>query len=195
MSTLENEVESFSPSSTAEWRQWLLENHEKKQAVWLVLYKKTANKPTIGWGEAVDEALCFGWIDSIAKSIDGERRKQFFSKRKPNGTWSKINKEKVAKFIAEGKMRSAGLKCIEIAKQNGSWTILDEVEALIIPTDLEDAFKEFSGSKDFFLNLSRSNKKAVLQWIVLAKRAETRAKRVNEVAELASKNLKPKHLL
>ena len=186
------DIETFSPTSRQDWRQWLEENHRSKPAVWLVQYKKNAKMPTISWSEAVDEALCFGWIDSVRKSLDEDKFIQFFSKRKARSTWSKVNKEKIQRFIAEGLMTEAGYKSIEIAKQNGSWTILDEVEELVIPEDLDKAFAIQTGSKDFFLCLSKSAQKAILQWLVLAKLAETRQKRINEIAELASQKLKPK---
>ena len=182
----ENEI--FYPTSQTEWRQWLLENHVSKQSVWLVFYKKTSAKPSITWSEAVDEALCFGWIDSKRISIDQEKSHQFFSKRKAISTWSRINKEKVEKLIANEQMTPEGFKCIEIAKQNGSWTILDEVEELIIPKDLEVAFKTKPNSIDYFLGLNKSIRKAMLQWLVLAKRPETRQKRISEIVELAEKN-------
>lgn len=175
-----------------EWRQWLEENHRSKQSVWLICNTRKSGSPTIHWSELVDEALCFGWIDSTRKSIDETRFKQLFSKRKPQGTWSRINKEKIQRLIAGGLMTQAGLDVIDAAKQNGSWTILDEVEELIIPSDLENAFKEHTGSKDYFLGLSKSVRKMMLQWIVLAKRPETRQKRINEIALLAGQNKKPK---
>ncbi len=168
------------------------ENHNSKQSVWLIYYKKKSNMPSITWSDAVDEALCFGWIDSKAKPIDEEKYLQFFSKRKSRGTWSKVNKIKIEQLIADGKMAQAGLDIIALAKQNGSWAILDEVEELIIPQDLELAFQTKPGSKDFFLGLSKSVKKSILQWVVLAKQAETRQKRISEIAELASQKLKPK---
>ena len=184
------DIETFSPTSRQDWRQWLEENHRSKSAVWLVYYKKQAKMPTISWSEAVDEALCFGWIDSVQKPIDGEKFMQFFSKRKPKSVWSKINKGKVQQLIAEKKMTEDGYKTIEIAKQNGSWTILDEVEELVIPEDLDKAFASQIGSKDFFLSLSKSAQKAILQWLVLAKRPETRQKRIDELVELAEKKQK-----
>jgi uncharacterized protein YdeI (YjbR/CyaY-like superfamily) len=190
----QNETESICPASQQEWRQWLIENHVSAQSVWLVCYKKKSGIATVSWSEAVDEALCFGWIDSVRKTVDDNSFVQFFSKRKTNGTWSKINKEKIKQLISAGLMTKAGFESIEIAKQNGSWTILDEVEELIIPQDLEQAFITQQGSKDYFLSLSKSVRKAILQWIVLAKQPATRQKRIAEIAELASKQLKPKHL-
>jgi uncharacterized protein YdeI (YjbR/CyaY-like superfamily) len=188
----ENNIDVFYPKSKLEWRKWLQKNHQSKQSVWLVFYNKSSTKPTISWSEAVDEALCFGWIDSKKIAIDTETSHQFFSKRKAKSTWSKINKNKIANLITDGLMAEAGLQSIEVAKQNGSWTILDEVEELIIPKDLEKAFKSYPGSKEFFLSLSKSTKKGFLQWIVLAKLPETRQKRIGEIAELASQKLKPK---
>ena len=186
------ETETFYPTNPQTWREWLQKNHGSKESVWLVQHKKKSGKPSISWSEAVDEALCFGWIDSIRKTRDDDTFIQFFSKRKANSTWSKVNKEKVEKFIADGRMTVAGLKSIETAKQNGSWSILDEVEELVVPHDLEQGFKTKPGSKDFFLSLSKSVKKSILQWIVLAKREETRQKRIDEIVELASQKLKPK---
>ncbi|MFN0255062.1 YdeI/OmpD-associated family protein [Pedobacter ureilyticus] len=184
--------ETFYPKSKQEWRQWLVENHQSKQSVWLLQYKKKSGKPSVEWGDAVDEALCFGWIDGMRKSIDEESFVQFVCKRKPKSGWSKINKEKIERLIAEGLMTEAGLKSIEIAKQNGSWALLDEVEGLTIPQDLDLAFEANVGAKDFFLSLSKSVRKMILQWIAFAKKPETRQKRIKEVAELAAKKQKPK---
>lgn len=186
------EVETFCPASREEWREWLKENHHSSQSVWLIQYKQKSAKPSIPWSDSVDEALCFGWIDSTRKTIDEERFVQFFCKRKPNSNWSKINKVKVQRLIEQGLMTEAGFKSIETAKKNGSWSILDEVEELVIPQDLTDAFRSQPGSQDYFNSLSKSVKKMILQWIVLAKRAETRQKRIGEVAELAAQKLKPK---
>jgi uncharacterized protein YdeI (YjbR/CyaY-like superfamily) len=187
-----NEIETFCPTSRKDWRKWLQKNHTSKQAVWLICYKKKCNIPTVVWSDAVDEALCFGWIDSIRKTLDEEKFIQFFSKRKPNGTWSKVNKEKINQLIEKGLMTSAGFASIEKAKQNDSWTILDEVEELKIPKDLLKEFKSKPGSKKFFLSLSKSVQKVNLQWIVLAKRVETRQKRITEIAKLSYQKKKPK---
>lgn len=191
---LNKEVETCCPQSRTDWRQWLKKNHQSKHSVWLVYYTKKSNLPSLSWSEAVDEALCFGWIDSTKKTIDDSSFMQFFSKRKPKSNWSKINKEKVQKLIEKGLMTQGGLDSIETAKQNGSWNILDEVEELIVPNDLENAFKEHVSSKNYFLNLSKSTRKIILGWIVTAKRQETRQKRIDEVVESAGQNLKPKHM-
>jgi uncharacterized protein YdeI (YjbR/CyaY-like superfamily) len=189
---MEKEIEMISPKSRQEWREWLQENHDKKQSVWLIYYKKKSNIPTVKYSEAVDEALCFGWIDSKAKPLDEEKFMQFFSRRKPKSVWSGINKEKIERLINEGLMTKAGYHIIEIAKQNGSWTILDEAEALTIPKDLDEAFQTRQNAKNYFSGLSRSDKRNILQWLVLAKRQETRQKRISEIAELADQKQKPK---
>jgi len=175
-----------------EWRQWLEKNHRSKQSIWLICNTQKSDLPTIPWSDLVDEALCFGWIDSTRKSIDETRFKQLYTKRKPKGTWSKINKEKIQRLIATGQMTGAGLEVIEAAKQNGSWTILDAVEELIIPEDLEKAFNKYTGAKDYFLSLSKSIKKQILYWVISAKKPETRQKRVDEIAGLAGQHKKPR---
>lgn len=186
------EKETFYAESRQAWRKWLEENHLSRQSIWLIQYKKNSGKPTLSWSEAVDEALCFGWIDSTRKTLDAETFIQFFTRRKVNSVWSRINKDKIERLIEEGLLAPAGYVCIERAKQNGSWNILDEVETLRIPSDLEDAFDCRPGSGDFFLGLSKSVRKSILQWLVLAKRPETRQKRIDEIAELAAQQKKPK---
>ena len=187
------EVETFYAASREEWRHWLKENHDSSLSVWLLQYKQKSAKPSLSWSEAVDEALCFGWIDSTRKTVDEESFIQFFTRRKPKSNWSKINKVKVQKLIDEGRMTDAGLKSIEVAKKNGSWSILDDVEELIVPKDLEEAFKSQPGSEEYFSNLSKSMKKMMLHWITVAKRPETRLKRITEITEQAAQNQKPKH--
>lgn len=177
----ESETGSIHPKSRKQWRTWLQKNHQKKDAVWMICYRKETGRPTLAWSDAVDEALCFGWIDSIRKSIDGEKFVQRFSKRKPKSTWSKINKQKIKRLTKEGLMTEAGLKIIETAKQNGYWSILDDVEELIIPADLEKAFKKKRGSKKYFMKLNRSTKRLLLLGLVMAKTAATRTKRISEI--------------
>jgi len=187
-----NELEEYCPHDKKDWRKWLEKNHAKKEAVWLIFYKKKSSNYNLSWSESVDEALCFGWIDSVKKTIDSETYKQYFSKRKAKSNWSKINKDKVKTLIEQGLMKEECYKSIEIAKENGSWTILDEVEALVIPDDLKEGFTNFEGSMEFFDSQSKSVKKILLHWVVSGKRKETRQKRVLEIAENASQNLKPK---
>jgi len=185
-------MNSYCPTNKEDWRNWLKKNHLIKDSIWLIFYKKKSPNPNLSWSEAVDEALCFGWIDSTKKAIDSEKYKQYFCKRKPKSNWSKINKDKVKVLIKQGLMEERGYKSIEVAKENGSWTILDEVEALVIPEDLKEEFANHKGSMEYFDSLSKSAKKILLYWVVSAKRKATRQKRILEIAENASKNLKPK---
>jgi uncharacterized protein YdeI (YjbR/CyaY-like superfamily) len=178
-------IETICPESRQQWRQWLHENHNRKRSIWLIYHKKKSSMPTVNWSEAVDEALCFGWIDSKKQSIDEEKYMQFFCKRKSNSTWSKVNKVKIQRLAEAGLMAQAGFNSIETAKLNGSWAILDEVEELIIPEDLEQEFQKRPDSKKYFISLSMSDRKNILQWLVLAKRQQTRLKRIQEIGELA----------
>jgi uncharacterized protein YdeI (YjbR/CyaY-like superfamily) len=124
---------TFYPKSITAWRAWLAKNHATETCIWIIYYKQHTKQPSIKYSEAVDVALCFGWIDSTARPIDEDTYMQYFCKRKPNSTWSRVNKLKIERLLAEGLMAEAGLQCIEVAKQNGSWIILDDVEMLVIP--------------------------------------------------------------
>ena len=145
------------------------------------MYKKDAGVPTLSWQQAVEEALCFGWIDSTRRPLDDEKFIQYYCKRKPKSFWSKINKDKVKQLIEQGLMTEAGLKSIQIAKKNGSWTSLNDVEAMKIPAELEARFKLVPGSKARFLSLARSVRKVMLFRVMNAKRPETRTKRIDEI--------------
>ena len=186
------DVEDYCPENKQDWRKWLELNHDKKDAVWLVFYKKKSPNYNLSCSDSVDEALCFGWIDSTKRTIDTERYMQYFSRRKPKSIWSKINKDKVDYLTSENLMQEAGYKSIELAKKNGSWSMIDEVEALVIPKDLKKEFDKRKGALEYYESLSKSAKKILLGWVILAKRTETRQKRIIEIAENASRKLKPK---
>ena len=188
------ELPTYCPTSRAEWRAWLAEHHQTKQSIWLVYYRVSTNVASITWSEAVDEALCFGWIDSTKKTIDEERYMQYFSKRKPVSNWSKINKDKVAMLIESNLMTKAGLHSVETAKQNGAWVLLDDIENLVVPDDLRLALLAHDNAMDFFESQSKSKKKLVLYWVMSAKRTETRMKRIAEVARSAARGTRPAQL-
>ncbi len=183
--------ETFCPKNRKAWRKWLEKNHQSRQSIWLMCRKASFGAPNITWDEAVDEALCFGWIDSTKRTWNEEFFIQYYCRRKPKSTWSKINKEKVERLIAEGLMTAEGLKCIEVARENGSWTMLESVDDLIVPEDLEDALVNTPGAKAFYESLSDSKKKQILTWILFAKQDETRVKRINKVAEYAGRGEMP----
>lgn len=176
-----------------DWRNWLLKNHDKEFSVWLIIYRKESKIPSVYYPEAVDEALCFGWIDSLPNKRDDKSYYQFFSRRKPKSNWSKVNKQKVENLLKEGLIHPAGLAVIELAKQNGNWVALDEVEQIIIPDDLEKGFKKNKVALKNWDNFSLSSKRGILEWIFNAKRPETREKRIKETIELAEKNIKANH--
>ena len=144
-----------------EWRAWLEKNHSSKPSIWLIYYRKATNMPSLTWSEAVDEALCFGWIDSTKKTIDEQRYMQYFCPRKPTSTWSKVNKDKVAQLIESKAMTEAGLKCIKIAQENGTWSLLDDVDNLVVPAELRAALEQ-EGALDFFEAQSTTIKKQLL---------------------------------
>lgn len=190
---LKNGIKTFYAKSQKEWRQWLEKNHESEKSVWLIIYKKESKTKSVYYPEAVDEALCFGWIDSKPNKRDAESFYQYFSKRNPKSNWSKVNKEKVKRLLAEGLITKSGLLAIEIAKQNGTWNALDEVEEIIIPDDLQKAFSKKKSALTNFEKFPRSSKRGILEWILNAKRPETRQKRIQETVDLAEKNIKANH--
>ena len=169
------------PRDRHHWRSWLEAHHAEHKNVWLVYHKKSSPTPTLTWSEAVDEALCFGWIDSRAQPIDAYRYRQFFSQRKPESGWSAVNKQKVKELIAAGKMMPAGHLSIEVARTKGAWSLLDDVEALVIPEDLARAFTLDSEAKRRFAALSHSAKRTALYGLLMAKRPATRAKRITAI--------------
>ena len=187
------DAQEFCPTNRSEWRQWLSSHHQKENAVWLIFYKKSAPQYNLSWSDAVDEALCFGWIDSTKRPMDDDRYKQYFTQRKAKSNWSKINKDKVKELIASGLMEQAGMDSITIAKQNGSWTFLDAVEALEVPKDLKAAFDQHEIAQNFYNELSNSLKKGVLYWVISAKRQATREKRIQDIVDSALEGRLPKH--
>ena len=171
----------------AAWRAWLRENHATSPGVWLVYYKKDTGKPSVTWDEAVEEALCYGWIDSKVNRMDEARYKQVFMPRKAGSVWSRVNKERLEHLIAANKMTPAGQAKIDRAKADGSWTFLDSVENLEIPADLFTALVETGNAWTNFSAFPDGSKKQILLWIKTAKRDETRAKRIREAAERAAR--------
>ena len=174
-------AKEFCPKNQKEWRAWLKQNHKKEDSVWLVYIKKGFPDHNLSWSEAVDEALCFGWIDSTSNSIDDKFYKQYFCRRNPKSHWSKINKDKLKVLQKHNLIEEAGLKSIEIAKENGSWEFLDDIEALVIPEDLKQALSNSKKAQKYFDELSNSQKKQLLFHVKSAKRPETRERRIKEI--------------
>lgn len=169
----------------AAWRRWLARHHARSPGVWLVFDRATHRKDRLPYADAVEEALCVGWIDSTVRPLNGEQYCQLFTPRKPRSTWSKLNKTRVARLEAAGLMRPAGLAAVALAQVNGAWTSLDQVEALTVPPDLATALARTEGAKAGFASLAPSARKGYLHWISQAKGAETRSRRIAEVVKLA----------
>lgn len=179
---------SLTVTSRAAWRAWLAAHHTEPGGVWLVTFKKASGKPRPSYNDVVEEALCFGWVDSLGRKLDGERTMLYFAPRKAGSGWSRPNKERIERLVASGQMTAAGLEKVEAAKRDGSWTVLDAVERLELPPDLVTALDERPGAAANFAAFPRSAKRGILEWIANAKRPETRARRVSETATLAARN-------
>jgi uncharacterized protein YdeI (YjbR/CyaY-like superfamily) len=178
--------EEFHAHSRADWRAWLAEHHDSSEGVWLVTYKKGTGKPGVTYDEAVEEALCFGWIDSRPSKLDDQRSRLLYTPRRPKSPWSTLNKTRIEQLIAEGLMTPAGLAKIEQAKRDGSWAIYDAIEAVTMPPDLEAALAAVPGAAETFRGFSASATKQLLWHVESAKRPETRAKRIAEIVRAAS---------
>lgn len=177
----------FQVESREGWRRWLGANHDNESGVWAVTFRKGGGGPIVGYDDLVEEALCFGWVDSRGGKLDERRTMLRFTPRKPASNWSRPNKERVERLEQEGLIEPAGAAAIRSAKADGSWSALDEVEDLIVPDDLAEAFGRHAGSAAEWEAFPRSAKRGILEWIVNAKRAETRQKRLEETASRAAK--------
>lgn len=176
--------------SRAQWRNWLQENHTQPDSIWLLTYKKLRPEYYLSYAEIVEEALCFGWIDSLPGKLDAERTMLLLSPRRKGSPWSALNKKRVADLIAKGLMRQPGLAKIERAKADGSWTLLDAIEKLQMPPDLYAALQANPAASRHWDQFPPSAKKGLLQYLASAKRPETRAKRIAEIVAKAAINVK-----
>jgi len=189
------DYKSFHPKTRIEWRQWLAKNHSISPGVWMVYYKKETGKKKFVYAEAVEEALCFGWIDSAPKKIDDKRSSLKFTPRKPKSIWSKLNKQRVEKLVEKDLMTKAGLAKIEQAKKDGSWNTLNSsdfhTDNNSLPAELEKAFTKNKKAKQNFLAFPPGYRKRFLFWIDSAKQAETKKARIKQTVLMAAANKKP----
>ena len=169
------------------WRAWLEANHATETGVWLVGWRK-GHGPRVEYEDAVEEALCFGWIDSQGGVLDERRARQYYAPRKATSGWAATNKARIERLIVEGRMAPAGLAAIERAKANGSWTLLDDVEKGVVPDDLAAALAAHPPAASVFEGFPKSVKRAMLEWVAQAKRPETRATRILQIATRAAVN-------
>ena len=186
-----SELKAYYPKDRRAWRSWLEKNHAKSPGIWLIYYKKTSGRPRLEYSDAVEEALCFGWIDSTVRPIDEKKYMQRFTPRKPKSGWSGLNKRRVEKMIAQNLMTKAGFEKIEEAKKNGAWQHLDHIEALTLPEDFDKALSKNRKAKINFENFPQFTKKQFLYRINSAKRPETRKERIKLLVKMAAANKKP----
>jgi uncharacterized protein YdeI (YjbR/CyaY-like superfamily) len=180
----------FYPRNRQAWRNWLQKNHATKQSVWLIMYKKSSGKPTILYNEVVEEALCFGWIDSVPRKRDAESSFLYISIRKAKSGWSALNKKRIEKLIQENRMTTAGLQKIEAAKKDGSWSALDKIEALEMPAALQKALTRNKKALAHFNGFPSSVRKQLFLWVESAKTPVTKEKRITGIVTLAEKNIR-----
>jgi uncharacterized protein YdeI (YjbR/CyaY-like superfamily) len=193
MSAKASSIPSYQPKTRAEWRKWLATHHASSKGIHLIIIRKNAAVAGITYTDAVEEALCFGWIDGVTNSIDEQRYKLYMSPRKPGSVWSRLNKQRIQKLIKAGSMTPAGLIKIKAARKDGSWSQFDAIDKLEMPEDLLEQLSANPEAKRNFKTFSDSSKKMILFWIASAKRAETRQKRIEETVRLAAENIKAAH--
>jgi len=190
---LHNGINTLHATTRNEWRKWLDKNHQSEKSVWLIIYHKGSDIKSIYYDEAVEEAICFGWIDSIAHKRDEESKYQLFSQRKPKSNWSKANRERTEKMRTQGLMTPNGQKLIDLAKNTGTWEALVDVQNSVIPDDLQIQLNKNNTALKNFLAFPPSSKRIILEWIFNAKKEETRQKRIEETVRLAADNIKANH--
>ena len=172
--------EVYVPRTRAEWRGWLESNPERTDGLWVVYRKKSSDLAGPLYDDLVEEALCFGWIDSRVRRVDDDRVIQWYSPRRAGGIWSAVNKERIERLVSDDLMSDRGQAAIDAAKADGSWSQHDDIDALVMPADLQDALDATAAAKAAYEALSASAKKQVLWSVQSAKRPATRARRIEE---------------
>ncbi len=184
----ENDIKPTLFPTRQDWRDWLEKNHDREEEIWLLCYKKHTGKQSVAYEEAVEEAICFGWIDSRVQTIDADSYAQKFTRRKKNSTWSESNKERVVKMIEQGCMTEAGIAAVREAKKGGHWDELVPVDNLEVPPELEAALAANPKAASNFEAFNSSQKKQYLWWVHSAKTGSTRKKRIKMTVKRAAMN-------
>lgn len=185
-----SDLKKIQVKSQLELRHWLIKNHQQKESVWLITYKKSVLKYYIEYSKIVDELLCFGWIDSLPRTLDDKRKMLRISPRKAKSGWSKINRDKIKLLIKSGQMTPAGMMAVARAKKDGTWNLLKSTDGNSIPQDLKRIFTQHPLSLNNFKEFPPSSQRAILEWIAQAKTKKTRERRVTQTAVMAEKNLR-----
>jgi uncharacterized protein YdeI (YjbR/CyaY-like superfamily) len=183
-----HERDRFHAETLAEWRAWLAVNHLASDGVWLVTWKASTRRPRISYEESVEEALAFGWVDSKSVTLDDERTMMWFTRRKANSPWSLSNKERIARLEASGRIADAGRGAVRAAQANGMWTLLDDAQNLVVPDDLAAALAAVPGARGHWDGFSPTARRGLLEWIVLARKPATRARRIEETVQRAARD-------
>ena len=181
-----DEAERLEPESLEAWSAWLAEHHATAAGVWLVSAKKSSGRQAFTYDDAVVEALRYGWVDSTQRTVDDQRSMIWVAPRRPQSLWTRNNKERIARLEVQGRLEAPGRAAVEAARASGMWTLMDDVEDLVVPADLAEAFEARPGSREQYDAFRPSVRKQILAWIALAKKSETRAARVTTTAELAA---------
>lgn len=176
----------YHAESRSQWRAWLRSNHEKEKGVWLGSWRSATSQPRCPYPDAVEEAICFGWIDSTISILDDDRQIQLFTPRRPKSSWTRLNRRRFAEMEAAGMMTDAGRAAADVAKENGWWTILDPVEDLIEPKELKNALDANSDARAHWDGFPPSARKQMLWWIVSAAKEETKNKRIASIVDKAA---------
>ena len=184
--SVQDDAERVEPTTIGEWSAWLAQHHAEAGGVWLVTPRRDGDR-AFPYEETVVEALRWGWIDSTQRTVDEQRSMMWFAPRRPGSVWTRRNKERVARLEASGRLEAAGRAAVDAAKATGMWTLMDDVENLVVPPDLAAALEEHPGSREHFDSFPPSARKAILGWIALAKKPETRSARIAEAATRAAR--------
>jgi uncharacterized protein YdeI (YjbR/CyaY-like superfamily) len=177
----------YHAETRAQWRAWLEVHHASTPGVWLCSWRAATNRPVCPYPQVVEEAICFGWIDSTANILDADRGLQLITPRRPKSTWTRLNRRRVADMEARGLMTDAGRRAVEIARENGWWTIFDPVEDLLEPDDLAAALDANGDARASWDGFPPSARKAMLWWVISAVREDTRARRIDAIVEKAAR--------
>ncbi|MFC6021122.1 YdeI family protein [Plantactinospora solaniradicis] len=186
-------VNTFVANSAADWRGWLARNCRSEKEVWLIIHHRDSVTPSVRYHEAIEHALCYGWIDSQARKHDADSCRLRFTPRNPRSTWSRVNRERAAKMTELGLMTEHGQALIDLARANGTWQVLSDAEGSAMPDDLRELLDRNEAARTNFENFPPSSKRLILEWVATAKRAETRRRRIAQTVDLAAVNLRANH--
>ena len=176
-----------------EWRAWLARHGRSAREVWLVMYHKDSGRPSLRYPEAVEHALCYGWIDGLHRKRDADSSQLRFTPRTARSTWSRINRERAMKLIELGLMTESGQAIIDVAKSSGTWSAVSDVDSSAIPDDLRSVFDGNAAARANFRRFPPSSRRLILAWIAAAKRPETRRRRIEQTVTLAAVNVRANH--